>query len=176
MNGPELSVDALGKGTGTRAPALLWMIDHHDELLALIRRHRINWTYVTERLTEAGFRDAADNPLKPRTVRSYWERARKYVANNPPDPVIPTPSPSSSPASSPSPAPPPASAPAPSRSGFDPIEPEIVAGDLFDKPLPTIRLRHQQSKSGIVATAERSANDANAALASVRAKPTPAKE
>lgn len=172
MSGPELSVDGLGKGTGTRAPALLWMIDHHDEMLALIRRHRINWTFVTERLTEAGFRDAADHPLKPRTVRSYWERARKYVANNPPVPAAPA----SSPSPSPSPAPPPASAPAPSRSGFDPIESEIVAGDLFDKPLPTIRLRHQQSKSGIVATAERSANDANAALASVHAKPPPAKE
>lgn len=167
MNGPELSVDGLGKGTGTRAPALLWMIDHHDEMLALIRRHRINWAFVADRLTEAGFRDAADHPLKPRTVRSYWERARKYVANNPPAPAIPVPPPSP---------PPPASAPAPSRSGFDPIEPEIVGGDLFDKPLPTIRFRHQQSKSGIVATAERSANDANAALAAARAKPPPAKE
>jgi hypothetical protein len=150
------------------------MIDHHDEMLALIRRHRINWAFVTERLTEAGFRDAADRPLKPRTVRSYWERARKYVANNPPASAMPVPPPSPPPVlpSSPSPA----SAPTPYRPGFDPIEPEILAGDLFDKPLPTIKFRHQQSKSGIVAATERSANEANAALAAARAKPPPAKE
>jgi hypothetical protein len=165
MSAPEIDLNRLGTGTGTRSPLLLWMIDHHDDMTAMIQRHRINWETATQRFTEAGFRSGRDRPLTPRGVRACWTRARKFVASHPPVRV-----------SSPAPQPPPPLPPPVSRHGFDPIEPEITPDDLFDKPLPTVRFRHQQSKSGIVATAERSANDAKTALAPARAKPPPAKE
>ncbi|MCF3948180.1 hypothetical protein L2A60_16010 [Acidiphilium iwatense] len=150
-------------GVATRAPLLLWMIDHHDEMRALIQRHRINWAFVTERFTQAGFRAAGDRPLKPRTVRGYWERARKYVEKHPPAAPVALRQEAVAPA--------PASAPLPgNRRGFVDIEPEIAPDDLFDKPLPTIRLRHQQPKSAVVTDAERTTNDARASLSAAAAR------
>lgn len=155
-------------GKPPRSPLVIWMMDHHDDFAALIRRHSVNWPHVAERFNRAGFRATGNKPLNPETVRTYWKRARHYVARNraaiaassPPEPAAPVPA---------------HTPPSGNRRGFVDIEPEIVPDDLFDKPLPTIRLRHQQPKSAIVTDAERTADEARTTLAAATARSSPPK-
>jgi len=158
-----------------KRPLIRWMVDHHDEMIQLMTRHRVSWDYATERFTAAGYTAAGNKPLKPETVRSYWKRAQKYVVQE--RAKLATQAPVSS---QPTPPPPgPANQPSPPRSkGFDPIEPEntVDPDDIFSRPLPTISFRHLQTKSSIVTAAEKSANQARDSLSSTRPAPLKPKE
>lgn len=83
MTGPDIKLadleTAMAYAPGTRAPLIVWMIDHHDEFAALIAKHRVNWAGVSQFFTQQGFQAANGHTLRPETVRSYWKRARLIV-------------------------------------------------------------------------------------------------
>lgn len=155
-----------------KRPLIIWMMEHHNEMVALIRHHRISWQFATERFTAAGFTAASHRPLKPETVRSYWKRAQKYVAHEraiaaKQTPPVSTQTPPASPRAS-----------NPQTTGFLPIEPENTEDpdDIFSRPLPTISLRNQPTKSSLVTAAEKSANLARDNLAATRSSLVKPKE
>ena len=81
---PEIDLDALAQaastGGRTRAPLVIWMCEHHDEFAALLDRQGVNWNRIATFFSENGYAGAGGQPLTPRTVRSYWGRARKLIA------------------------------------------------------------------------------------------------
>lgn len=154
-----------------RRPLISWMMQNHDELLALISHHRISWQFATERFTSAGYTAASNRPLKAETVRSYWIRAQKYVAR---ERVVAAKQIPSTPTQSPPAAPPAATTQATGTKGFLPVEPEtsVDPDDIFSRPLPTVQFRHQ-ARSPAGGDAERVADKAREALAKLKAPKPP---
>lgn len=74
----ELSRRLTGQ-TGTRAPLVVWMIEHYAELEQIIAIHHVNWNTMTEYVSELGIKSAQGTPLKPNNVRACWGRAKKVV-------------------------------------------------------------------------------------------------
>jgi hypothetical protein len=72
---------AMHQAPGSRAPLIVWMMDNHDDLVALFARRRVNWTRFCGYIAEHGFLNGKGQPLKPEAVRQCWKRARAVVAH-----------------------------------------------------------------------------------------------
>ena len=72
--------DALADAPGTRAPLVVWMIEHHDELITLFAKRRVNWARFCDYLGRQGMTNGRGEKLAPETVRQSWVRARAVVA------------------------------------------------------------------------------------------------
>ncbi|MGH7119632.1 MAG: hypothetical protein ACREFP_11700 [Acetobacteraceae bacterium] len=80
---PRIDFDELAvalRAPGARAPLVVWMIEHHDELASMLARTRVNWASFCAYIDKQGFRNARGEPLIPDTVRQCWKRARAAVS------------------------------------------------------------------------------------------------
>lgn len=79
---PQIDLDELAlalRAPGARAPLVVWMIEHHDELAAMLTRTRVNWASFCVYVDRRGFRNARGQSLTPENVRHCWQRARVVV-------------------------------------------------------------------------------------------------
>lgn len=72
--------DELAEAPGTRAPLVVWMIEHHDQLATLFAMRRVNWARFCDYLGRHGMTNGRGGKLAPETVRHSWIRARAVVA------------------------------------------------------------------------------------------------
>lgn len=80
---PRIDLDELAvalRAPGARAPLVVWMIEHHDELATMLSRTRVNWAGFCAYVDRQGFRNARGEPLVPGNVRECWKRARAAIA------------------------------------------------------------------------------------------------
>ncbi len=80
---PRIDFDELAvalRAPGARAPLVVWMIEHHDELASMLARTRVNWASFCAYIDKQGFRNARGEPLIPDTVRQCWKRARAAIS------------------------------------------------------------------------------------------------
>lgn len=80
---------AMHQAPGARAPLIVWMMDHHDDLIALFARRRVNWTRFCSYIADHGFLNGKGEPLKPEAVRQCWKRARAVIARQRALPPLP---------------------------------------------------------------------------------------
>jgi len=80
---------AMHQAPGARAPLIVWMMDNHDDLVALFARRRVNWTRFCGYIAEHGFLNGKGEPLKPEAVRQCWKRARAVIARQRALPPLP---------------------------------------------------------------------------------------
>ncbi|MGC9271820.1 hypothetical protein, partial [Acidiphilium sp.] len=80
---------AMHQAPGARAPLIVWMMDHHDDLIALFARRRVNWTRFCSYLADHGFLNGKGQPLKPESARQCWKRARAVIAHQRSLPPLP---------------------------------------------------------------------------------------
>lgn len=80
---PRIDLDELAvalRAPGARAPLVVWMIEHHDELAAMLSRTRVNWASFCTYVDKQGFRNGRGQSLSPDNVRQCWKRARAVIA------------------------------------------------------------------------------------------------
>jgi len=80
---PRIDLDELAvalRAPGARAPLVVWMIEHHDELAAMLSRTRVNWASFCAYVDKQGFRNGRGQSLNPDNVRQCWKRARAVIA------------------------------------------------------------------------------------------------
>ncbi|MGH7085807.1 MAG: hypothetical protein ACREFN_12540 [Acetobacteraceae bacterium] len=79
---PRIDLEELAvalRAPGARAPLVVWMIEHHDELTTMLARTRVNWASFCAYVDRQGFRNAKGQALTPDNVRHCWQRARTVV-------------------------------------------------------------------------------------------------
>ncbi len=80
---PQIDLDELAvalRAPGAHAPLVVWMIEHHDELAAMLSRTRVNWAGFCAYVDKQGFRNGRGQSLSPDNVRQCWKRARAVIA------------------------------------------------------------------------------------------------
>ena len=114
---------------GEHSPLFLWLLEHHDAIVASLQGGRIGWGAFCAAIAEGGFTDATGKPPSENTARITWYRVRRLAArqraareaadDRGPEPrVLPRPPSKMSPAARPLQAnrlPPPREAPSPTR-------------------------------------------------------------
>jgi hypothetical protein len=82
MTDPDLDIldRSLDCGGRVLSPLTRWMVAHHDDFSALLRRKGVHWQKLCEGFAKLGIRNADGQPLTPRTARETWLRVRKRIA------------------------------------------------------------------------------------------------
>lgn len=78
---PETQTSEIAVPTGIRrrSPLMIWMITHHDEFAEMIEKNGADWPGLAKYFAGEGLLSRAGEPLTPRTVQTYWFRARRAV-------------------------------------------------------------------------------------------------
>jgi hypothetical protein len=63
-----------------RSPLFLWLLEHHDEIVASLQGGRVNWRAFCAAVAEAGLTDTAGHPPTENTARVTWYRVRRLAA------------------------------------------------------------------------------------------------
>lgn len=70
---------AMATGIRRRSSLMIWMITHHDEFARLIQINGADWPGLAKYFADAGMLSRVGQPLTPRTVETYWFRAKRTV-------------------------------------------------------------------------------------------------
>ncbi|MDD2859843.1 MAG: hypothetical protein PHI71_02090 [Acidiphilium sp.] len=73
---------AVARNPGSRTPLFRWLLDHHTETTALLRRFGKNWTGMAEGFNELGLKSRNNKPITPMLVRKTWDSVCRYEAEH----------------------------------------------------------------------------------------------
>jgi len=99
---------AVARNPGSRTPLFRWLLDHHAETTALLRRFGKNWAGMAEGFNELGIKSRNNKPITPMLVRKTWKSVCRYetehrralaaaLQSEPPPAQLPEPSPQPTP-------------------------------------------------------------------------------
>ena len=75
----ETLENAMTAGIRRRSSLMIWMITHHDEFARLLQKNGADWPGLAKYFSDAGMLSRTGEPLSPRTVETYWFRAKRAV-------------------------------------------------------------------------------------------------
>jgi hypothetical protein len=79
INATEVMLSAQRR-EGKRSPLFLWMLEHHDEIVATLQGGRIGWGPFCAAVAEAGLKDTTGKAPSENTARITWYRVRRLAA------------------------------------------------------------------------------------------------
>lgn len=79
INATELMLSAQRRA-GKRSPLFLWLLEHHDEIVATLQGGQIGWGSFCAAVAEVGLKDATGKAPSENTARITWYRVRQLAA------------------------------------------------------------------------------------------------